>query len=64
MKKFRAAALRDLLMRLAAHGLIQAKWSEEIHEEWITAILSVAGIMKKHVAFCGLRLLPLHPERF
>ena len=29
------AALRDLLMRLAVHELIQAKWSEKIHEEWI-----------------------------
>ena len=26
-------------MRLAAHGLIQAKWTDEIHEEWITAVL-------------------------
>ena len=33
------AALRDLIMRLAAHGLIQAKWTEEIHEEWMTAVL-------------------------
>ncbi len=33
------AALRDLLMRLAVHELIQAKWSEMIHEEWMTAVL-------------------------
>jgi predicted nucleic acid-binding protein len=33
------AALRDLLMRLAVHGLIQAKWTEEIHQEWMTAVL-------------------------
>jgi predicted nucleic acid-binding protein len=33
------AALRDLIMRLAAHRLIQAKWTEEIHEEWIAAVL-------------------------
>jgi hypothetical protein len=33
------AALRDLLMRLAAHGLIQAKWSEDIHREWMEAVL-------------------------
>ncbi|HSI61561.1 MAG TPA: PIN domain-containing protein [Candidatus Saccharimonadia bacterium] len=33
------AALRDLFMRLAAHGLIQAKWSAKIHDEWMTAIL-------------------------
>lgn len=33
------APLRDLFMRLAVHGLIQAKWSEKIHEEWMTAVL-------------------------
>ncbi|MBK8094849.1 MAG: PIN domain-containing protein [Verrucomicrobiaceae bacterium] len=33
------AALRDLLMRLAVHELIQARWSEKIHEEWMTAVL-------------------------
>ena len=33
------APLRDLLMRLAVHGMIQAKWSEKIHEEWMTAVL-------------------------
>jgi len=33
------AALRDLLMRLAVHDLIQAKWSEKIHDEWMTAVL-------------------------
>ncbi len=26
-------------MRLAVHELIQAKWSEKIHEEWMTAVL-------------------------
>lgn len=33
------AALCDLLMRLAVHDLIQAKWSEKIHDEWMTAVL-------------------------
>lgn len=33
------APLRDLFMRLAIHGMIQAKWSEKIHEEWMTAVL-------------------------
>ena len=33
------AALRDLFMRLVVHELIQAKWSEKIHDEWITAVL-------------------------
>lgn len=33
------AALRDLLMRLAVHELIRARWTETIHEEWINAVL-------------------------
>lgn len=33
------APLRDLFMRLAVHGMIQAKWSEKIHHEWMTAVL-------------------------
>lgn len=33
------APLRDLCMRLAVYGMIQAKWSEKIHEEWMTAVL-------------------------
>lgn len=28
------APLRDLLMRLALTGLFQARWTEEIHDEW------------------------------
>ena len=27
--------LRDLLMELATRGIYQAKWTEEIHQEWI-----------------------------
>lgn len=33
------APLRDLFMHLAVHGMIQAKWSEKIHAEWMTAVL-------------------------
>jgi hypothetical protein len=29
------APLRDLLMQLAAADLFQAKWTNEIHDEWI-----------------------------
>lgn len=29
------APLRDLLMHLALTGLFQARWSEQIHDEWI-----------------------------
>jgi len=33
------APLRDLLMRLATKDLIQAKWTDMIHEEWIRNVL-------------------------
>lgn len=33
------APLRDLLMRLALTDLYRARWSDEIHDEWITALL-------------------------
>lgn len=29
------APLRDLLVRLAAAGLVRARWTDAIHEEWI-----------------------------
>jgi predicted nucleic acid-binding protein len=33
------APLRDLLMHLAMADLFAARWSEAIHEEWITGVL-------------------------
>jgi hypothetical protein len=33
------APLRDLLMWLALSDLFRAKWTEEIHEEWISNVL-------------------------
>ena len=33
------AALRDILMRLALHRLIQARWTDAIHDEWINSVL-------------------------
>ncbi len=33
------APLRDLLMWLALSGLFQAKWTEKIHQEWISNLL-------------------------
>jgi predicted nucleic acid-binding protein len=33
------APLRDLLVELATTGLFRAKWSDEIHEEWIRNLL-------------------------
>jgi len=33
------APLRDCLMRLALTDLFKARWSDQIHEEWINALL-------------------------
>lgn len=33
------APLRDLLMHLGLSGLYRARWSQRIHEEWISAVL-------------------------
>lgn len=34
-----SAVLRDLLMRLALTDLYRAKWSDDIHDEWIRSLL-------------------------
>ena len=36
---FYPVSLRNLLMRLALNGLFQARWSADVHEEWIQAVL-------------------------
>ena len=33
------ASLRDVMMYLAGSGLFQAKWTDKIHEEWISNLL-------------------------
>jgi len=33
------AALRDLFVRLAQAGLVRAKWTETIHDEWVRNVL-------------------------
>src|SRR5438105_10513690 len=33
------APLRDLLIRIAQTGLVRAKWTETIHDEWIRNVL-------------------------
>lgn len=33
------APLRDLLMHLAVTGLFHARWTDEIHDEWISSLL-------------------------
>lgn len=34
------APLRDFLMRLATTGLFAAKWTDQIHDEWIRSLLA------------------------
>lgn len=34
-----SAPIRDLVVRLAQAGLLQARWSDEIHEEWMRNLL-------------------------
>lgn len=54
------APLRDVLMRLAATDLFKAYWTDQIHQEWITALLregkhdrktleKVRDLMDRHV---------------
>jgi len=37
------APLRDLFVRIAVAGLVQAKWTDEIHDEWIRNVLKDRG---------------------
>ena len=41
------APLRDLLMHLALTDLFRAKWSEQIHEEWIRNVLKSRADLTK-----------------
>jgi predicted nucleic acid-binding protein len=41
------APLRDLLMRLALTDLFRARWTEEIHEEWIRSVLESRPDLKR-----------------
>ena len=55
------APLRDTLMRLAQTDLFKAYWTEQIHEEWIEALLregrfsrekleTIRDLMDSHIA--------------
>jgi predicted nucleic acid-binding protein len=54
------AALRDLLMRMAVHDLISARWSEKIHEEWMTAVLRSRPDLRRSQLERTRQLMDLH----
>ncbi len=43
------APLRDLLVQLATTGLFRARWTDMIHEEWITSLLKNRSDLKREV---------------
>jgi len=45
---FYPAPVRDLLVSLATTGLFRAKWTEQIHQEWITSLQRNRPDLKKN----------------
>ncbi len=39
------ASLRDLLMRLALEDIFLARWTDEIHDEWIRNVLETLQLV-------------------
>lgn len=42
------APLRDFLMHLAMADLFRAKWTDEIHEEWMRSVLAARKDLTRH----------------
>ncbi len=45
------APLRDTLMRLAVTDLFNARWTDDIHEEWIRAVLRTGKHSKENLEY-------------
>ena len=43
------APVRDLLMEIAISDLVQAKWTERIHQEWMTSLLKDRPEIKERI---------------
>lgn len=56
------AALRDVLMRLALHGLILVRWTDAIHNEWIEAVLRDRPDLTRKRLQRTRELMDLHAE--
>lgn len=56
------AALRDVLMRLAVHELILARWTNAIHEEWMAAVVRNRPDLSPERLQRTRQLMDLHAE--
>jgi hypothetical protein len=54
------APLRDLLMHLAMAGIYQAKWTEQIHDEWIRNVLASRPDLTSEILERTKKLMDLH----
>jgi len=54
------AELRNLLMHLALTGLFRAKWSADVHEEWISALLEKRPDLTRNKLERTRALMDLH----
>ncbi len=43
------APVRDLLMEITISDLVQAKWTERIHQEWMTSLLKDRPEIKERI---------------
>jgi len=48
------AELRNLLMHLALIGLFRAKWSADVHEEWISSLLKKSALTLRETSWNAL----------
>ena len=54
------APLRDLLMHLATRALFSAKWTDAIHDEWISSVLKDRSDLTKEQLERTRRLMNGH----
>lgn len=54
------AELRNFLMHLALTGLFRARWSADVHEEWITALLQKRPDLTREKLARTRALMDLH----
>ena len=54
------APLRDLLMHLAMSDLFRARWTDQIHDEWIASVLAKRPDLKRQQLERTRRLMNAH----